>query len=557
MGKSKKNKNDFIIQGGILAAAGIIVRLIGLVRRIPLTNIIGDEGNGYYAAAYEVYAIILLLSSYSLPLAVSKMVSARVGKGQYKNAERIFKSSLLFAIIVGSLASVFVYFSADFLAASVMLEPMSAIALRMLSPALLLVAVMGVFRGYFQGLGTMMPTAVSQIIEQVFLVAASLTGAVIFSNYGSKVAALLQNPSYEASYGAAGGTIGCSIGAIIGLAFLVFVYVIYAPRFRRQINKDQTKNLETYRVIFKILLLTIIPVILNTAVYNLCNIVNQRVFNASMIAKGLEDLKTFQWGVFSGKYRVIINIPIALASAMSASTIPTLVKLIETKNIKQARAKIQNVIRVTMIIAIPCAVGIGVLAKPIIDMLFSGEIDMAANMLHIGAISVVFYAFSTLTNGVLQGINRMRIPVRNSFISLIVEIGFLYLILNYTEIGVYGVVLANIVFSGLMCVLNFFAIRKHLKYKQEIFKTFIIPGISAIIMGVVVFLVYRVFSLFAGNIIISAVGVLVGALTYFLALVLLKGIGERELRMIPMGTRLLPILRRMNLLPKEEEYEDE
>lgn len=557
MGKKNKSKNNFIVQGGILAIAGIIVRLIGLVRRIPLAHIIGDEGNGYYATAYEVYAIILLLSSYSLPLAVSKMVSARVGKGQYKNAERIFKSSLLFATIVGSIASIFVYFTADSLSI-LMLEPMSAIALRMLAPALLLVAVMGVFRGYFQGLGTMMPTAVSQIIEQVFLVIASLTGAYIFSNYGSKVAALLQNSSYEASYGAAGGTIGCSIGAIIGLAFLVFVYVIYAPRFKRQIDRDQTKNLESYRTIFKILLLTIVPVILNTAVYNLCNIVNQRVFNASMVAKGLEDLKTLQWGVFTGKYRVIINIPIALASAMSASTIPTLVKLIETKDFKQARSKIKNVIRVTMIIAIPCAVGIGVLAKPIIYLLFStGELDMAAYMLNIGAVSVVLYAFSTLTNGVLQGINRMRIPVRNSFISLIVEIVFLYLILNFTNIGVYGVVLANIVFSGLMCVLNFFAIRKHLKYKQELFKTFIIPGVSAIIMGIVIFVVCRVFSLFAGDLVITFVGVIVGSIMYFIALVLLKGIGERELQMIPMGTKCIPILKKFNLLPKEDSYENE
>jgi stage V sporulation protein B len=271
-----------------------------------------------------------------------------------------------------------------------------------------------------------------------------------------------------------------------------------------------------------------------------------------MIFKGLEDIKTFYWGVFSGKYRVLINIPIALASAMSASTIPTLVNHIENKNYTQVKSKIQNVIRVTMIIAIPCAVGLGVLAKPIIDMLFSGEIDMAAKMLHLGAITIVFYSFSTLTNGILQGINHMRIPVRNSFISLFVEMIFLYMILKYTNIGIFGVVFANILFSSLMCVLNLLAIRKYLHYKQELFKTFVIPIISSIIMGILVFIIYKVFSLFTGNILITVVGVVVGVGTYFFLMIFFKGIGIRELQIMPFGNRAISVLKKMHLLKNED-----
>ncbi len=551
MEKSNKRRNDFIVQGGILAFAGILVRLIGLVKRIPLTNIIGDEGNGYYAAAYEIYAIILLLSSYSLPLAISKMVSARVSKGQYKNANRIFKGSLLFAVLVGVLSSVFVYAFSDFLAGSVVFEPMSAIALRLLAPALLIVAIMGVFRGYFQGLGTMMPTAVSQIIEQIFLVIASLSGAVILSNYGSKVGDLLGNEKFKAAYGAAGGTIGCSVGALIGLAFLVFVFFLYAPKYRIQIKKDQTKSMESYKTILKILVLTIVPVILSTAVYNLCTIINQRVFNEAMIWKGLEDIKTIHWGIFSGKYRVLINIPIALASAMSSSAIPLLVNHMENKNYNQVKSKIQIVIRVTMFIAIPCAVGLGVLARPILDMLFNGEIDMPTKMLHLGAVSIILYSFSTLTNGVLQGINRMRIPVRNSLISLFVEIVFLYTILRVTNIGIYGVVFANIIFSGLMSILNLYAIRKHMHYKQEIIKTFVIPIVSSLVMGFLVYFTYQIFSLFTGNIFITIAGVLVGGTSYFILMILLKGITERELLIMPFGNRAIRFLRKIHLLKNE------
>ena len=186
MGSKDKTTRALIKQGTFLAVAGIIVRIIGLVRRIPLQNIIGDTGNGYYAAAYEVYSIILLLSSYSLPAAVSKEIARRVGKGQYKNARRTFNAAFVFALCSGGLAFLLVFFGADFLAGTVMAEPMSIMALRVLSPTLLLVALMGVYRGYFQGFGNMQPTGISQILEQIVLVIVSLTGAYILFGIGSK-----------------------------------------------------------------------------------------------------------------------------------------------------------------------------------------------------------------------------------------------------------------------------------------------------------------------------------------------------------------------------------
>ena len=157
---AKNRKSNFIVQGGLLGIAGIITRIIGMIYRIPVTNIIGDKGNGYYASAYYIYNIMLLISSYSLPLAISKVVSARLSKRQYRNANRVFRGGLLFAAITGGLAGLIVLFGAEALA-NVLSEPLSAIALRIFAPTLLIVAVMGVFRGYFQGMGNMVPTAVS------------------------------------------------------------------------------------------------------------------------------------------------------------------------------------------------------------------------------------------------------------------------------------------------------------------------------------------------------------------------------------------------------------
>ena len=175
--QKKRKKDDFLMQGMILAIAMVMTKVIGALYRIPLTNILGDEGNGFYGYAFEVYAFALMLSSLSLPTAVSKLVSARMAMRQRRNAFRVFLGSLVFSVIVGVLASLVVFFGADIIAANLMKSPLSAYALRVLAVGLFVVALLGVLRGYFQGLGTMMPTAVSQIIEQVVNAVVSIAGA--------------------------------------------------------------------------------------------------------------------------------------------------------------------------------------------------------------------------------------------------------------------------------------------------------------------------------------------------------------------------------------------
>ena len=174
--KKKSSKDGFLIQGTILAVAGIITKIIGFVYRIPMLNIMGLQGEGYYEIAFQVYSMALLISSYSLPLAVSKLVSARIAKGQYRNAQQVFKAALLFAFSVGSVIMVVIFFGAGVIA-SIMGAKVSLYALRVLAPGLLVVAVMGVFRGYFQGCGTMIPTAISQILEQLLNAVVSIAGA--------------------------------------------------------------------------------------------------------------------------------------------------------------------------------------------------------------------------------------------------------------------------------------------------------------------------------------------------------------------------------------------
>lgn len=542
----KKKKSNFIVQGGILAMAGILSRIIGIARRFPMQHIIGDKGNGYYSVAYEIYSIMLIISCYSLPLAVSKVVSSKMSKRQYKSAERAFQCAMFFAVSAGGITFLICEFLGDFFAADVMEEPMSALALKILGPALLLVSVMGVFRGYFQGLGTMMPTAVSQILEQIFVLIGSIAGASVLYHYGDKVGALLHNQDYAPAYGAAGASIGPVIGAVIGLLFLVFVYAAYRKGAKKR-GRDGSGKVDSYPQILSMILLTIFPVLLSTTVYNISGVIDIKIFGSVMIEKGFGDVRTDIWGVYSGKYKLLVNVPIALANAMCSSIVPMLTQLMVREEYGRAKEKIGQAMRFTMIVAIPSAVGLSVLARPIVSMLFKGEVDMAVSMLHIGSVSVIFYTMSTLTNGVLQGINKMKIPVRNAAISLVIHIVILYAMLQM-DMGINAVVYAYILFAVVVSVLNAIAIRKYLRYKQELVRTFIIPAIASAAMGIVIALLNLLLAKSAGNVVTVLVGIVVGVTVYFVILILLKGVNERDLRSMPGGRTILTIAKKLRLM---------
>ena len=554
MSNSEKRKSitsGILVQGGILAVAGIIARAIGLVRRIPLTNIIGDMGNGYYANAYEIYSIVLLLSSYSLPVAISKLVAARTEKEQYKNTQRYFHGAVLFALISGGLSCILVIIFADVLATNVMGEPKSAIALRVLAPTLLIFAVMGAFRGYFQGKGTMVVTAISQIIEQIILVITSLVFASLFYQIGTKFGNVMMDDTFAPALGAAGATVGCGLGALASLLYVYINYRFYVRKVAyKQIAMDPTHRTESMIAIMTTIFLTVVPFILSTVIYNVSGILDQALFNHYMESVGELELKTLSMGVYSGKYKVLINLPIAFANAMVSAIVPVLSASISRKDNVTARIKVSQAIRVTMIITIPSAVGLAVLGRPIVDMLFSGEIDMAAKMLYIGTLSIIFFALSTLGNGILQGIGKINTPVFNAMIALVFNVGSLLFFLYGLKLGIYSVVLANMIFSLVMCVLNHICIYRFLNYKQEIKRTFLIPLLCSAIMGLIIFLVNLLFKMFLPDYAACLIAIGVGIVAYIILMTVFRGITVEVFQSIPLGDQLLKLFRKFGLLRK-------
>ncbi len=554
MGKKKRTKSiagSILVQGGILAIAGIIARAIGLIRRIPLTNIIGDMGNGYYANAYEIYSIVLLLSSYSLPVAISRLVASRTERGQIKNTQKYFKGALLFALISGGLSCGLVMVFADTLATTVMGEPKSAMALRVLAPTLLIFAIMGAFRGYFQGKGTMVVTAISQIIEQIVLVVTSLVFASIFFNIGSKFGNIMMDANFAPALGAAGATVGCGLGALASLLYVMVNYQLYVKkRVSKEIVMDPTKKTEPMGAVMTTILITVVPFILSTVIYNVSGILNQSTYNHFMESIEEVDLKTLCMGVYSGKYKVLINLPIALANAMVSAIVPSLSASVSKNDHVTARMKVASAIRVTMVITIPCAVGLAVLGHPIVDILFNGEIDMAARMLYIGTLSIIFFALSTLGNGILQGIGKIYVPVINAAIALVVNVLSMQLFLRGLKIGIYSVVLANMLFSLVMCILNHLMIHKYLHYKQETRQTFIIPALCSVIMGALCLPVYLLFNLFLPFQIACVIAIIFAIIVYLILMTVFKGFTKETFDALPMGDKLLRFFQRLGLFRK-------
>ena len=549
----KKNSSNYLKQGSILAVAAIFVRVIGMLYRIPVTRIIGNEGNSFYSSAFDIYTIMLLVSSYSIPLAVAKQVSARNARGEYRNAQRVFHGAMVFALVTGIATSVITFFGAGFFTDKVLHTPESAFALRILAPALLILAIMGVFRGYFQGQETMVPTAVSQLAEQVVNAIVSIGAAMIFVKMGANVDKILGTTTASAAYGAGGSTLGTTMGALAGLLFLVFVYVTGRRRTARRVKADRTKHRESNAEIMKVLILTIIPVVLSTAIYNISGIIDQGVYKALSLDMGVtSSAVNTSWGIFSGKFKTLTNVPIAIANALVSSTIPGLTMCMVERHYKEARRKIQTSIRFTMVLTIPCAVGMGVLAGPILKLLYNDPdpdaVAMAVRMFQVGVVSIVLYAMSTLSNGILQGINQMRLPVIHSAVALVLHLGVLYVMLTKFHMGIYGVIQANNLFALLMCLMNGIAIRRHIGYRQELMRTFIIPGICSGFMGLAVFGLYKLLALFAGNAISTVLSIGVGACIYGALLLMLRGITKKELLEFPKGKTLYRIARKFHLM---------
>lgn len=538
MKENRQNTGDFLMQGSILAAAGILVRLIGLLYKIPMTRVLGDEGIGYYTIAYEIYNIGLILSSYSLPLAVSKLIAMKEEQHRKSDATRVFHCGVFVGVLTGGFMTALLLFGANWIASVIFDSPGMALPLRVMTPTILVFAVMGVIRGFFQGHGSMIQTSISQIIEQIVNAIVSVWASWDFMRRFAET----ENPY---SYGAAGGTLGTFVGSLAAFVFLIGCMLVYQKKRASQNAAAEKEPADSYRVIMKLLILTFIPIIMSQFVYQLSGTVDSSMFNILMSKRGFsESERTSLLGIYSGKYRMLSNVPVAIATSLGTSMIPSIVVSRVKKQEQEVRDKVHLTIKFNMLLAIPCASALFFLASPLMQLVFGDGRQITANLMMLGASAVVFFSLSTVTNAVLQGIDQMRKSVTHSAISLAIHAVLLYLMLGVFGLGVYSLVIGNVSFALVVCLLNWRTIGKTLSYHQEVKNTFLLPLCCSIIMGFCAKLVYEgAHAVFHSNFIALIPAAAVGAVVYALLLIKSRTVTEWELKRMPLGGLLLKLMR--------------
>jgi len=437
-------KQNFLVGAFILAVAGAVSKALGAIYRIPLARLIGGEGMGLYQMAYPIYTTILALATAGVPVAISVLVARKETQGLKGDSNRIFKVSLVGLAVVGLALSVAVWQGAGFLARNVLHEPRAQFPIMAIAPAIFFAGLMSVFRGYFQGHQWMVPTAVSQVVEQVFRVTFVLVLAYLLFPRGLE-------------YAAAGATFGAVVGGIAGLALLLYFYV----RFRSRTGAGSERlvcSSEPYCALGWQVVKLAVPISFGAVVVPLVQMLDAVIVPVRLMASGYSTSQaTALYGQLSGMASVLINLPTIFTIAIATSLVPAVSEVAARKEWDQLRARVNNGIRAAMLIALPSTAGLYVLARQITDLLFaSPEAGIPLEPL---AFSVIVLAAFQVSSSSLQGLARPDIPLRNLIIVGVLKVFFNYY-LTGTFLGIRGPAIGTVVAFFIGSSLNFYELKR-------------------------------------------------------------------------------------------------
>lgn len=541
--KAKKKSGGFIKQAAILAAASLLVRFLGFVYRLPLTNMIGDQGNAIYSGGYYIYTFLLILSSAGLPAAISKLVSERIALKQYRNAHRVFQAALVVSATLGILFAVIMGLGARQLASLIGIED-SYYSLLTLCPTLVIVAIMSVFRGYFQGMHTMVPTAISQIIEQVFNAFFSVYLAWVFISVN-----IPEGMTKNIPLASAGGTMGTGIGALAGLIVVIFAYCLIRSYLLWRAERCKQPYEESKRELIGKVLQTAWPIIAGTAVFSITNLIDMSMVvnilqNTGFTQKEAEVL----YGQLSGKFVTLTTLPVTISTAIATAALPSIAASVKLREKKQVRRKMALTYRVSMIISVPAAVGISALGPQILAMLFPSASD-GGMLLTVGGISIIFLALCQTSTGILQGIGHIKVPVVGAILGAITKVILNALLIRIPAINVLGAVLSTTGCYLVAGVFDVIMLSRLTGTRFDFMGSFLKPVIGSVVMAAGAIGSYQLFfQLIGSNTIATLLAICVAIAVYGLVMLLIKGIVEEDLQAVPGGGKMTRTLKKMRLL---------
>ena len=532
------SKKTFLRGAAVLGVAGLLVQVLGAVFRIPLANIIGDKGMGYYQTAYPIYIFLLVFSTNGAPAAISKMTSERIALGRHSEAHRVFKLSFILMFGLGVVASSIFFFGAEFIVNTIG-NPGAYYSMISIAPALLFVPIMAVYRGYFQGMQQMEPTAVSQLTEQAVRVAVGLT-----------LAAMLVPKGIE--YAAAGATVGTSIGPIAGVIILVIIYYIKRKKLHLEIENNQSEIKESAGKIIGTLAAIAIPITIGVSLVPIMNIVDVIVVMRRLQGIGFSpDQTNALYGQLTGMAGPIINVPMALALSIALSMVPAIAAANSVRDTALLDTNVRLGLRTAVIIGVPCTFGLMCLSEPIMLLVYPLQAESASSAapcLFILAIGIILLCIAQTMAGILQGLGRPYVAVATLCAGVVVKAIATYIFTGFPELNVQGAAIGTSLAFGLIGVLNFIAVKKYTGTKFNVRLSVWKPLLSGVVMSVVVLAVYYLCRGVIGNSLSTALAVCVGAGAYGIMLLKSRAIETNEIKLLPKGEKLAKLLSKLKLI---------
>ncbi len=570
---SQTKSSNFFGGAAILAFGIMVVKLIGMFYKVPLNNILGEQGTADFYNAYNIYAVLLTISTAGLPVALSKMVSEANALGRQNQVNRIFRSALMVFLVLGAVSFLVMTLFADQLA-TMMHDSFAAPGIRALAPAVICVGCLSAFRGYFQGHGQMTPTAVSQIIEAFIKLVLGLALAAFImgltfttddlATYRPElnIANLLPDQlaqelaSTQTSIAAAGAIVGVTVGTIVALIFLLGAY--WVSRRRNPTRSSDTP--QSTGTILANLLKIAIPISLSSSMVGIVTVIDSALVQGQLQnALGMtEEMSRTLYGNYASAL-TIYNLPLSLMVAITASVIPAVSAARASGNPNGARNIVASSLRITAILALPMGVGLMVLGTPIIELLFPAiSADIAGPLLSTLGLAAIFVCLMQVANSVLQAHGFVNLPIVIMLIGGGVKIFTNYNLVAIESIGVYGAPMGNVFCFGICLILNLILIARVVPNRPRYLPIFMKPLFAATLMGVGTWAMYGLSSKallsverfseagslsWSGNALATLISIGVAVVIYFALIILTRAISREDLALMPKGEKLAKLLR--------------
>ncbi len=565
--------------------AAIIVKVIGAVYKIPLMNIIGGEGFGYYNTAYTIFTPLYTFATAGIPVAVARMVSESVTLGRYRDVRRIFQISMTCFLITGTLGSLIMLFGSKFLAGTVCGNPGAFLSVIVLSPAVFFLCMTSAYRGYYQGLRNMYPTAISQVIEAVIKVVVGLTLTVLVTSWGiSEVGSTgkflgidlgintegLSEASAIAPIAAAAAIAGVMISTMAGMLYMMISYRIKGDGITQSELYDAPEATGKKKLL-KILITIAVPVCLATLSTNITNLIDLvslmnrmeyavRLDHITVLEmyKGLfpegldlEGIPNYLYGVYSGMPVTLFNLVPTIAMTFGTAALPSVASAWTTHNRHRVKKSIDTVLRLTTLIAVPAGIGLSVMSKEVLSLLYPmrlTEVEIAAPILTVMGITVIFVCTCASCHSILQGIGKERLPL----IFMLIGAG-VKLVINYIFVAIPSFNIQAAPYGSLVCyivimIIDIIAINKFAQIRINLYSTFILPIACGILCGLGAKFSYFVFDILLSERLATVCAIGVAVIIYGVAILLTKGITKNDFLMVPKGEKIAKVLEKLRLL---------